>query len=58
MIYQWSFGEWAPNFGDGYDVVTNAEGERGFINNWGGFESVEKRSYTHGRMKAFMKVLF
>ncbi|MEZ4389261.1 MAG: hypothetical protein R3D98_17075 [Candidatus Krumholzibacteriia bacterium] len=58
MIYQWSFGEWAPNFGDGYDVVTNADGDRGFINNWGGFESTETHTYRHNRMKAYMKLLF
>lgn len=58
MIYQFAFGEWAPNFGDDYTVVTNADGERGFINNWSGFESLEKREYTHNRMKAYMKLLF
>ncbi|MBD3219650.1 hypothetical protein GF314_00285 [bacterium] len=58
MIYQWSFGEWAPNFGDDYTVVTNDDGDRGFINNWGGFESTEKREYYHSRMKAYMKLLF
>ncbi len=60
MIYQWSFGEWAPNFGDGYTVVTDpaGSGDRGFINNWGVFESTETHEYTHNRMKAYMKLLF
>jgi len=60
MIYQWSFGEWAPDFGDGYTVVTDpgGSGDRGFINNWGVFESTETHEYTHIRMKAYMKVLF
>ena len=58
LIYQWSFGEWAPNFGSDYVPTTNADGERGFVDSWGVFQSLEKRKYTHGRMKAFMKLLF
>jgi hypothetical protein len=60
MIYQYSFGEWAPNFGDGYTVVEDpaGSGDRGFINNWGVFESTETKEYTHIRMKAYMKLLF
>lgn len=58
MVYEWSFGEWAPDFGDGFTPTTNAAGDRGFVDSWAVFQSLEKREYTHNRMKAYMKVLF
>jgi len=57
MVYQFAFGEWAPDFGDGF-TPTVQDGERGFVDSWGVFQSLEKREYTHNRMKAYMKVLF
>ncbi len=57
MVLQTSFGEWAPNFGDGF-TPTVQDGERGFVDSWGVFQSLEKREYTHHRMKAYMKLLF
>lgn len=74
MVYQWSFGEWAPDFGDGFDArhhwstdaqladpghtPDNNHGVPGFYDNWGMFQSLEKHEYTQGRMKAYMKLLF
>ncbi len=57
MVYQYAFGEWAPDFGDGFTPTTQ-DGERGFVDSWGTFQSLEKREYTHIRMKAYMKLLF
>jgi len=58
MDYQWSFGDWAPNFGDGYNPTVNDDGEVGFVDSWGVFQSLSKREYTHNRMKTYMKVRF
>lgn len=66
--YQWNFGTFTPDFGDGFvvqyaDAGTAADvhvkvGSRGFRGRWGGWNSLEKREFNQQRLKAFMKVQF
>ncbi|MGV8040530.1 MAG: hypothetical protein AB2L07_10770 [Thermoanaerobaculaceae bacterium] len=66
--YQWNFGWFQPDFGDGFvvqyasaDTAANVHvkvGSRGFSGRWGGWNSLEKREFTQQRLKAFMKVQF
>ncbi len=56
MDYQWAFGEWAPDFGDGYIPVQS--GDEVVFRGANGDVSLETQEYTQGRMKAYMKLLF
>ncbi len=55
--YEYSFGEFSPNYGDGY-TVQYVNGEPGFVGRFGGFNSLEVRELAQTRIKAYMKVLF
>lgn len=68
LNYEYSFGDFKPDFGGGFvpqvaDEAT-AEGNNvpvgslGFRGRFGGWNSLEKRDFDHQRLKAFMKVRF
>lgn len=66
--YQWNFGTFKPDFGDGFVVQLADEetannvhvkvGSRGFKGRFGNWNSLEKRDFKQHRLKAFMKVQF
>ena len=61
--WQFAFGEYAPNYGDGYTVEYRVKGdgstlEPGFTGRWGRWNSLEKKKFDHRRMKAWMKLNF
>jgi hypothetical protein len=66
--YQYAFGTFDPDFGGGF-VVQYADaqiahdhnvplGSPGFTGRFGGWNSLEKRSFDQQRLKAFMKIQF
>ncbi|HLL55338.1 MAG TPA: hypothetical protein VK447_17400 [Myxococcaceae bacterium] len=66
--YQYNFGFFQPNFGEGFvpqiaDATIAADhnvavGSLGFSNRFGGWNSLEQRNFEQHRMKAYMKVQF
>jgi hypothetical protein len=66
--YQWNFGTFTPDFGDGFVVqyasastaanVHVKVGSRGFSGRYGNWNSLEERTFNQQRIKAFMKVQF
>jgi hypothetical protein len=56
-VYEYSFGEFSPDFGDGY-TVQYVNDVPGFVGRNGGFNSLETRELAQTRLKAYMKVLF
>ncbi len=66
--YQYNFGTFDPNFGGGFvpqvaDAATAHDhnvpvGSLGFSGRFGGWNSLEKRTFDQQRIKAFMKVQF
>jgi len=66
--YEYSFGDFEPDFGTGFvpqvaDEATAASnnvpvGSLGFRGRFGGWNSLEKRDFDQQRLKAFMKVRF
>jgi len=66
--YEYTFGDFHPDFGSGYVVqIANAQisadhnvkvGSRGFSGRFGGWNSLEDRDFTQHRLKAFMKLVF
>ncbi len=68
LEYQYNFGTFRPNFGDGYvpqiaDATIAADhnvpvGSLGFTGRFGGWNSLETRTFDQHRMKAYLKVQF
>nr|MEE4269177.1 hypothetical protein [Candidatus Krumholzibacteria bacterium] len=60
--WQFAFGEYAPDYGDGYTVEyrTKPDGTQqpGFTGRWGRWNSLEKQKFDHRRMKVYMKLNF
>jgi hypothetical protein len=66
--YQYNFGTFSPDFGDGFvvqfandDISRNNNvpvGSPGFSNRFGGWNSLRERDFEHHRLKAFMKAQF
>lgn len=66
--YQYNWGTFEPDFGGGF-VVQYADqatadahgvkvGSRGFSGRYGGWNSLEKRTFNQQRIQAFMKIIF
>lgn len=68
LHYEYNFGEFKPDFGDGFVVQYADEGTSasvnvpvnspGFHNRFGGWNSLATRDFDHQRLKAYMKVRF
>ena len=68
LQYEYNFGTFEPDFGDGFvPQIASAEiagkhnvalGSRGFAGRFGGWNSLEKREFDQHRLKAHMKVQF
>ncbi|MEM9555532.1 MAG: hypothetical protein AAGC60_14845 [Acidobacteriota bacterium] len=68
FAYEYNWGDFEPDFGDGFVVqfadagtaagVNVPEGSPGFRNRFGGWNSLADRDYEQNRLKAFMKVIF
>jgi hypothetical protein len=68
LNYEYSDGDFTPDFGGGYivqladqgieDNLGFREGSRGFRGRFGGWNSLERRSFEHQRLKAFLKLFF
>ena len=66
--YEYAFGEFDPDYGDGFVPTVIAEGTArdlglptgslGFYNRFGGFNSLETREFDHHHLKAYFKVRF
>lgn len=66
--YEYSWGEFRPDFGGGFvaqiaDAAIAADhnvkvGTRGFSGRFGGWNSLEDRDFSQHRLKAFMKLVF
>ena len=66
--YQYNFGTFEPDFGTGFvaqvadDAISQDHhvpvGSLGFTGRYGGWNSLEKRDFTHHQLKAFLKVQF
>ena len=68
LNYEYSDGDFTPDFGSGYlpqiadqgieDNLGFRAGSRGFRGRFGGWNSLEDRSFEHQRLKAFLKLFF
>jgi hypothetical protein len=68
LNYEYAFGEFDPDFGDGFvptylDSATAAQvglkpGTPGFFNRYGGWNSLVKREFDQQHLKAYFKVRF
>ncbi len=68
LEYQYNFGTYEPDFGDGFVVqhataddannVKVREGSDGFRGAYGNWNSLEERTFEQHRLKAFLKVQF
>jgi hypothetical protein len=66
--YEYIFGTFKPDFGDGFVVqYASADtakalgipvGSPGWMNAWGGWNSLMNRDFSEQRIKAFMKIIF
>ncbi len=66
--YEYAFGEFDPDFGDGFVPQVASEetarkvgvrpGSLGFTNRYGGWNSLETREFDHHHLKAYFKVRF
>jgi hypothetical protein len=66
--YEYAFGEFDPDFGDGFVPVVVSDstardlgipaGSLGFYGRFGGFNSLETREFDHHHLKAYFKVRF
>jgi hypothetical protein len=66
LIYEYNWGTFTPDFGDGYvpqiadDAISQDHNvpvdSMGFSGRFGGWNSLEERDFTHNRLKAYLKV--
>ncbi|MGZ8796259.1 MAG: hypothetical protein ACXW2F_02855 [Thermoanaerobaculia bacterium] len=66
--YEYAFGDFKPNFGGGFvpqvadDAISKSNnvpvGSLGFSGRFGGWNSLEKRTFKHNHLKAYFKVRF
>ncbi len=67
--FEHNWGSFEPDFGGGFvpQAITTTDQEKafhqpigslGFFNRFGGFNSIEKRTFSQSRLKAYLKVVF
>ena len=66
--YEYAFGDFKPDFGGGFvpqvadDAISKSNnvpvGSLGFAGRFGGWNSLEKRTFKHNHLKAYFKVRF
>jgi hypothetical protein len=66
LTFEYNFGEFKPDFGDGFVVQyttdapygTEEDPSPGFTGRYGGWNSLETREFDQKRLKAYMKLMF
>ena len=67
--FEHNWGSFEPDFGSGFvpQAITTQDQEKsfhqpigslGFFNRFGGFNSIEKRTFSQSRLKGYLKVVF